>query len=306
MLQAKLTQRLEQKLSPQQIQMIKMLELPSIELEERIKQEIESNPALEEGEEPHEDEIEYEKSQEEQDYNTDENIDFSMDDYRTEDDVPDYKLYTQNGTEEKQEFVLGDVATSLQDDLKEQLRLHDIGERERALAEYVIGNVDQDGYLRRSVEAMVDDYSFQSGEIITDKEMESAVHLIQSFEPAGVATFSLKECLIQQLMRKHPTEAITDALLILQKSFDDFSQKRYKQVESRTLLSEERIRNAVTEIVRLNPKPGNGWDTGFTTSSLQIMPDFLLENEDGKLILSLNNDSIPSLRVSKDFSCMVE
>ena len=94
--------------------------------------------------------------------------------------------------------------------------------------------------------------------------------------------------------------------MILQKSFDDFSQKRYKQVESRTLLSEERIRNAVTEIVRLNPKPGNGWDTGFTTSSLQIMPDFLLENEDGKLILSLNNDSIPSLRVSKDFSCMVE
>lgn len=306
MLQTKLTQKLEQKLSPQQIQMIKMLELANIELEERIKQEIEVNPALEEGEEPCGDDTNFEKLQEEQDYNTDENIDFSMDDYRTEDDIPDYKLYSQNGTEEKQDYIIGEGASSLQDYLIDQLRLQEISERGYALAEYVIGNIDQDGYLRRGVEPMVDDYSFQSGIMVADKEMEDAVQLIQSFEPAGVASFTLKECLIQQLKRKNQTEAISDAMLILQKCFDDFSQKRYKQVELRTQLSQDRIRLAINEIVKLNPKPGNGWDSGFTNNSTQVIPDFILENEDGKLFLSLNNESIPSLHINKDFSSMMD
>ncbi len=303
MLQQKLQQRLQQKLSPLQIQTIKLIEIPNIELEERIKQEIESNPALEEGENDREESVD--KLKEEEDYNTSENEDYSLDDYRTEDDIPDYKLY-QSGTEGSHASEQLTTSSSLCDFLLDQLHLQHIDQEMKALAEFVIGNIDHDGYLRRSAESMADDYSFQCGKLIPDSEMKRAVKIVQSLEPTGVAASSLQECLALQLEKKTQTKPVQDALLILSAEFDDFSQKRFKQIEAKTGLSQQEIKNAIEEIVRLNPKPGSEWESDLETSSVKLVPDFILENEDGKLLLSLNNDNIPPLRVNRDYAMMLD
>ncbi len=306
MIQQKLQLKLQQKLSPLQIQTIKLLEIPTIELEDRIKEELESNPALEEGEELSKEES-ISKLKEEEDYNTDENLDYSLDDYRTEDDIPDYKLFQPNGNsdEAKEEAVL-ESSTSLHDYLKDQINLQPLPENIRILAEYVIGNIDQDGYLRRSVESMVDDYSFQSGTIVSDDDMKEALKFVQSFEPAGIAATNLQECLVMQLERKAPTDSIQNAIKILTSDFDDFSQRRFKQIEAKTGLSQDEIKKASQEIIKLNPKPGNAWESGIPASSLQISPDFQLDNEDGNLILTLNDINLPPLRINREFAEMLD
>ncbi len=305
MLQQKLQQKQQQKLSPLQIQTIKMLEIPTIELEERIKQELESNPALEEGEEElKEDSVE--KLKEEEDYNTEENEDFSLDDYRNEDDIPDYKLYQSYANNDNKEDISIESSTSLHDFLEDQLHLRNVSEQMRILAEYVIGNIDQDGYLRRSVESMVDDYSFQSGKMISDDAMKEAVEIVQSFEPAGIASLTVQECLIRQLEKKTQTESIINATKVLKSDFDNFIQKRFKQIESKTGLSQSEIKNAIDEITKLNPKPGSSWESEIVTNSVQLIPDFLLENEDGNLTLTLNDENVPPLRVNRDYAEMFD
>jgi RNA polymerase sigma-54 factor len=236
----------------------------------------------------------------------DNNDNFSLDEYQQDDDIPDYKLNIQTQKDEARNNYTYAASTTLFDFLKEQLQMKSVSGTIKKLAEYVIGNIDQDGYLRRDVESMVDDFSFQSGEIVEDDKMKAALKLIQSFDPSGVGASSLQECLLIQLKRKNATPEILDARRIVEICFDEFSRKHYDKIERKLELSKEAIRLAIEEIVKLNPKPGSEWESDFTMNSMQIIPDFILENQDGELVLSLTNRFDQQLRVNKEFSDMVE
>ena len=307
MLKQSLQQKLQQKLSPQQIQVIRLLEVPALEMEERVKQEIEENPALEEGEE---DDYSQDENLQDENNGEDDTIDYddiSLGDYKNEDDIPDYKLHLVNNNDDDKKDEIG-YATgySLHEYLIEQLHLKKLDKKTKELAEYVIGNVDQDGYLRREVESMVDDYSFQQGIQVEDQEMANAVKTVQMLEPAGICATNLQECLILQLKRKKETENIALAINVLENSFDDFSKRHYDKVIKRHSITENKFKEVVAEIIKLNPKPGSSWTSVLEENSVQLVPDFILENQDGDLILSLNNKNIPELRLNRNYSDMLE
>ncbi|MCQ2217172.1 MAG: RNA polymerase factor sigma-54 [Paludibacteraceae bacterium] len=308
MLKLNLQTTLQQKLSPQQIQLIRMIEDSALVMEERIKQEIEDNPALEVAEEYPQDEdaaMADPNNKDEQGYDYED--DFGLGDYKNEDDIPDYKLQLVNGNnEDKRDDSIYSTASSLYEHLIDQLRLKTIPSEMMELAEYVVGNVDQDGYLRREVEAMVDDYSFQQGVQVADADMAAAVELVQHLDPAGIGATNLQECLILQLERKVQTDEVKLAIDVLQNCFEEFSKKHYDKVIKRLSIDEDAFRTAVAEIVKLNPKPGASWTDVLEENSVQVVPDFILENQDGELYLSLNNRSVPELRISRSYSDMLE
>ncbi len=303
MLKQNLQQKLQQKLSPQQIQTIKLLEVPALEMEERIKQEIEENPALEEvPENDFEDEL-----PENDVLNSGDNEDFTLGDYQNEDNIPDYKLTTNNySDEERREGVPLATGSSLHEYLIEQLHLKMLSGKEMELAEYVIGNIDQDGYLRREEDAMADDYSFLSGQFEEKEAISRAVKIVQELEPPGVCATNLQECLLLQLKRKIQTVDIQLAKEILETGFEDFIRKHYDKILKRYAISEEQFKRAIAEIVKLNPKPGSAWESVLEENSVQLVPDFILENDNGNLILSLNNKNIPELRVNRNYAEMLE
>jgi len=299
MLRQSLEQKLQQKLSPAQIQVIKMLEVPTLELEERIRQELEENPALEEGAEINED-------TDVDDLNDDggNNDDMDLDEYMMDDDIPDYKLKVNNTSpDDKKEDIPFSIGTTFHEYLIEQLGLQHITEKERQLAEYVIGNIDDDGYLRRTVESMVDDIVFNAGVQTSDEEMQKMVFLIQEFEPAGVAASDLQECLKLQLERKVYRPEVSNALCIVEDYFDEFTKKHYDRIKKNLNLTDTALKDAITEISRLNPKPGNAWGGNLLEKSMSVVvPDFYLENDEGKLIVHLNNSNVPELRVSSTYN----
>jgi len=308
MLKQSLQQRLQQKLSPQQIQVIRLLEVPALEMEEKVKQEIEENPALEEGEDisSQEDSLSEDGNDNGQDDFQDYE-DFSLGDYKNEDDIPDYKLHLVNSNDDEKKDETGYASgSSLHEYLTEQLHLKTLDKKTEELAEYVIGNIDQDGYLRREVESMVDDYSFQQGVQVEDKEMEEAVKTVQKLEPAGVGATNLQECLVLQLKKKKANSHITLAINILESSFEDFSKRHYDKIIKRHSVKEAEFKDAVAEIIKLNPKPGSSWVSVLEENSVQLVPDFILENQEGELILSLNNKNIPELRINRNYSDMLE
>ncbi len=308
MLKQTLQTTLQQKLSPQQIQLIRMIEDSALVMEERIKQEIEDNPALEIAEEYPQDEdgaVADPNNKDEQGYDYED--DFGLGDYKNEDDIPDYKLQLVNGNnEDKRDDSFYSTASSLYEYLLDQLHLKTIPAEMMELAEYVVGNVDQDGYLRREVEAMVDDYSFQQGVQVADADMAAAVALVQHLDPPGIGATNLQECLILQLQRKTQTDEVKIAIEVLQNCFEEFSKRHYDKVMKRLSITEETFRKAVGEIVKLNPKPGASWTDVLEENSVQVVPDFILENQDGELYLSLNNRSVPELRISRNYSDMLE
>lgn len=301
-------QKLLQRLSPQQIQAIKMVESPTMEIEELIKQEVEANPALEVYDGLNEDSVDElngnEDGQGGEDFGT--NDDISLDDYRSDDDIPDYKTFQERGeggvNSPEMNMVYSDT---LQDFLLEQMRLRVIQEDLKLLVEYIIGNLDDDGYLRRTLQSLSDDFAFQNGKFVEDESFLKALQIVQSFDPPGVGAHEIRECLLLQLKRKEQTDAIRHAVKILTNNFEDFLQKRYNQIEESTGLSKDDIREAMDEIVRLNPKPGNSWENGLMLGN-ELIPDFIVENRDGDLEVSLNDENIPSLRVSPEFSNMLE
>jgi len=303
MLKQSLQQKLQQKLSPLQIQMIKLLEIPTLEMEEKIKQEIEENPALEEApENDFEDDL-----PENNVFNSGDNEDFTLGDYQNEDNIPDYKLTNNNySDDERKEGVPLSTGSSLHEHLIEQLHLKTLSEKEMELAEYVIGNIDQDGYLRREEEAMADDFSFLSGKFEEKETISHAVKIVQELEPAGVGAYSLQECLLLQLKRKVQTPEVHLAKEILENSFEEFIRKHYDKILKRYAISEEQFKQAIAEIVKLNPKPGSAWESVLEENSVKLIPDFILENDNGNLILSLNNKNIPELRVNKNYAEMLE
>lgn len=310
MLKQSLSQKLQQKLSPQQIQLMKLLQVPTLELEQRIKQEMEENPALEEGEDHDEEELPTEEQaiseNEREDETEKSNDDFDLSDYFQDDDTPDYKLSANNKSadDEDRDMPLAG-GTTFQDSLRAQLALRDVDERTEQLGEHLIGNLDEDGYLRRDLESIVNDLAFTAN-LMTDKEeLEKVLAEVQSLDPAGIGARDLRECLLLQLERMpHAVDTLT-AKAIVDKHFEAFTKKHYERIMERLEIDEEALKEAVDAIVRLNPKPGN---TARETDKpvQEIVPDFIINTIDGQLELSLNGRNAPELRVSKQYRDMIK
>ena len=310
MLKQQLRQQLQQKLSPQQIQVIRLLELPAIELEEKVKHELEENPALEEGKEmPDEfDQAEGEigENSDSMTENNEGEDDLSLGDYLTEDDIPDYKLQEIRDKSTKKEDIPFSVSESLNEFLLQQLGFRNLPDKEMKIAEYIIGNINDDGYLRRDLGAIADDLMFQAGLDISEKDVENILKMIQDFEPTGVGARNLQECLCIQLQKKEQTPETPIAIQIIQHYFEDFSRKHYEKILRGLDISEETLKKAIREITLLNPKPGNAWGGTMETAMSQIIPDFIVDSNNGEITLSMNNRGIPDLRINKEYQDMFQ
>jgi len=308
MLDQRLQQKLLQKLSPQQIQLIKLLEVPTMLLEQRIKKELEENPALEEGE-PEEDRDQQEQEDEilnEDDINKDDD-EFSLEDYLNDEDTPSYRLADNNYSkdDDRKETPLS-FGASFQEHLESQLGMRVLTESQMKLAEYIIGNIDEDGYLRREIDAIIDDLAFLQNVTATEKELLDLLFIIQDFDPAGVGARDLQECLILQLERKNlNNKAIAIAHSVIKDLFTEFTKKHYDKIIKRLNITEEDLKTAITEILKLNPKPGSAFNDPQNKTIQHIIPDFILENIDGDLQLSLNSRNVPELRVSRTYAEML-
>ncbi len=297
-LKQSLQQRLLQKLSPQQIQLMKMLQLPTVELEKRIKEELEINPALDEGEE----QVSEDEFTEEAD---DKRDDFNFQDY-TNDETPSYKTQSNNyskGQEEHQKpLSFGD---SLSERLLKQIDLKIKNENQKKIAEHIIGNLDESGYLRRELFNIVDDLAFSQNIFADEEELEQILAEVQDLEPHGVGARDLKECLLIQLRKKNKTIAIKTAEVILEKCFESFTKKHYAKISKKLDINNDAIKDAIAEIVKLNPKPGNSLIDS-QSDIQQITPDFTLIDNDGILSVELNQRNSPQLRVSNDYIEMIK
>jgi len=303
MINQSLQQKLIQKLSPQQIQMIKLLEIPTMQLEERIKEELEENPLLEEGRDESGDSDDQDQQR---DFDTgNDNTNLSIDEYLNIDDTPLYKLSTKNFSKDDQKSEIPfSASSSFHDQLESQLGLRNISERVYMLADYLIGNIDDDGYLRRKLDAVADDMAFSMGVETTEEELEAVLKIIQEFDPPGVGARNLKECLLLQLKQKEETPGIKMAKAILKKHFEEFSKKHYDKIIFRMEITEDKLKEGVDEILKLNPKPGGSFQSDKIAE--HIIPDFLLEYKDGDMQLSLNARNVPELRVSRTYSDMLD
>lgn len=300
-LKQSLQQRLLQKLSPQQIQLMKMLQLPTLELEQRIKEEMEENPALDEGED-----LEEGKIQSQEDAITDDKReDFNFEDY-INDEAPYYKTQNNNYSKDQEEkhtpLTLGDSFTER---LLSQLRLRIKNDRYKTIAEQLIGNLDESGYLRRELFNLVDDLAFSHNITSSEEEIEKVLKQVQTLEPPGIGARNLKECLLIQLKKKPKTIAIKTAEVILETCFDAFIKKHYSKIAKKLDINSEAIKSAMAEIVKLNPKPGNSLIE--SSKSIQhIIPDFIISENEGELSIELNQRNAPALKVSRDYIEMIK
>ncbi|MBQ7210218.1 MAG: RNA polymerase factor sigma-54 [Paludibacteraceae bacterium] len=310
MLKQELTQKQIQKLSPAQIQVIKMLELPTLELEQRITQEIEENIALEEGHDDSEDQIEdsgEEYLEESYDDNLNDDNDFNIDEYISDDEVPDYATRTNNTSpDDRHDDIPFSVGTTFHEFLLSEFNLLQLTPEQQQIGEFIIGNIDEEGYLRRDVESIVDDLDFHENIHTSDAEVENLLRRIQELEPAGVGARDLKECLLLQLQRMNNSEEQQLAIKVLSNSFEDFSHRHFSKISSRMGISDEQMRDVVKLITRLNPKPGNAWGANlYENNRTIIIPDFIVSQDDGELTISLNNANIPELRINKEYNDML-
>jgi RNA polymerase sigma-54 factor len=306
MLKQKLQQKLLQKLSPQQIQVIKLLELPTLLLEQRIKKELEENPTLEELANP-DDDYQSEEEVQPDDPNNDEN-EFSLEDYMNDEDIPSYKLSVNNySKDDKREEIPFSVGQTFHEHLESQLGLRVLTEMEKNLALYLIGNIDDDGYLRRKLVNIADDLAFSLGIETTEEELEKLLSVIQELEPVGIGARDLQECLLLQIQAKNQSiPEIATARKILKYHFEEFTRKHYDKIKDRLNLTDEMLKGAIDEILRLNPKPGGTFHDPHNRSAQHIVPDFILDSNDGELQLSLNSRNAPELRISHEYSEMIE
>ena len=299
-------QQLAQTLSPHQILVVKLLELPTMELEERVRAEILDNPALEEGKEPSEQDHDIDT-----DFNEDNlysNEDLSLGDYRTEDDIPDYKLQEHNRSkgEVAEEIPFSD-SVSFYEMLLEQLRMQHLTEEEEVMTEYLIGSLDDDGLLRKSIQTLIDELMLYRGIYTNETEVERILSIIQEFDPAGIGARSLQECLLLQLKRKPDSPLKQIEVEIIEKYCDDFTRKNKEKIVQRLNISEETYDEAINELTKLNPRPGSSLGDIVGKNFQQIIPDFLVEaEEDGSISLTLNNGNVPELRLSREFNDMLE
>ena len=285
-------QKMQQTLSPQQIQMIKLLELPTVQLEQRIKQEIEENIVLEEDERNAEEE---------------EPQQISVEEYLREDDTPSYKSHINNySKDDKQRPISLSGGRSLQEYLVEQLGYRNLSERDMRLAVYIVGSIDEDGYLRRDLISISDDIAFSLGIETTEEELESLLSIIHELEPAGVGARNLRECLLLQMEQLEiNSRSRRLAKRIVTSHFEEFVKKHYEKLMARLQVDEDDFRNAIDEIRHLSPKPGNLYSEGGTDTTPYIIPDFLLDFHDGKFELNLNSYNVPEVRVNRRYVDMI-
>ena len=300
-----------QTLSPQQILVVKLLELPTLELEERIHSELLDNPALEEGKEPSEDHEDHEDNfatDEDGEPNSDSGEDLSLGDYRTEDDIPDYKLQENNRSkgETPEEIPFSDNV-SFYETLKEQLDMQDLTPEEKQLGEYLIGSLDDDGLLRKSTESLMDELAIYQGIYTSPEQLEHVLSIIQDFDPAGIGARSLQECLLLQIQRKENSPLKQIELDIIGKCCDEFTRKNKDKIIQKLGITEEQYNAATAELTKLNPRPGSSLGETIGKNLQQIIPDFIVDTEDdGTVTLTLNNRNVPELRLSREFTEMLD
>lgn len=277
-----------QKLSPLQIQTIKLLELPIQDLEQRIRSEIEENPVLD-------DSPSGEGSEEQKD--------ISIDELKEDDYIPAYKTRVNNwGKDPRPEYNTFSVKTSFNQSLMDQLGCRSLDEHQQQVASFIIGSLDEDGYLRRDIESLCDDLAFRAGIVTDSSEVEQMLKIIQDFEPVGVGARDLRECLLLQLKACKPTEDVQNAIRILTDCYTEFTNKHFQKIISKTGLDEAAMKRAVKKILKLNPSPGGGSADSYVESAQQIVPDFILEDNDGELSFSMPRFSVPELRVNKKYA----
>lgn len=300
-----------QTLSPQQVLLVKLLELPTVELEERVHAEILDNPALEEGRDPSEiaeDLANDYPTDPDADPDTNYNEDVSLGDYRTEDDIPDYKLQENNHSkgETPEEIPLSDNI-SFYETLKEQLDMQELTDEQKMLGEYIIGSLDDDGLLRKTTESIMDELAIYQGIYTSEKELEHIISIIQDFDPAGIGARNLQECLLLQIKRKEDSPLKKIEHDIIEQFCDEFTKKNKEKIIQKLNITEEEYNAAVAELVKLNPRPGSSMGEAIGKNLHHIIPDFIVETEDdGNIILSLNNRNVPELRLSRTFTDMLE
>jgi len=307
MLKQHLQFKLSQKLSPQQIQLMKLIQLPTQAFEQRLKQELEENPALEGGKEKS-DELnnEYDDDYSESENETIEADDINIDDYLSDDEIPDYRTKVNNHSADTDEKSIPYAAgISFTQQLINQLNTVYLSDQEWSIAEFLIGSVDESGYIRRPLTDILDDLAFTQNIYTDEKTIGRVLKIVQELDPPGVAARSLEECLTIQLKRKEPSPTIELAIAILEKSFDQFTKKHYKKLVQKHSISEEELKGAIGEIEKLNPKPGGSY-AGNNRIIEHVVPDFSIRIADGELELSLNGRNAPELHVSKEYSNMLK
>lgn len=299
-LKQNLSQKLDQRLSPQQIQLMKLLQVPTSELEQRIQQEIEENPALAEAEDPA-DEVDPAEAQE----NEDSDDEFDLSDY-FDDDIADYKTYANNQSKDDEERVIPIAGEeSFQDKLMEQLSLNNLTPSQIIIAEVLVGNLDESGYLSRPLEAVVDDLAFHFNLNVTEQDIETVLFNIQELDPAGIGARNLQECLVLQSTRRQDGSVNKRiALEILRSHFDAFTRKHYDKISRKLDIDASQLKAAIDEILKLNPKPG-GASKSTGKNLQQIVPDFILTETDGLIELSLNARNAPELKISKEYETLL-
>ncbi|MES3019224.1 MAG: RNA polymerase factor sigma-54 [Bacteroidota bacterium] len=313
MLRQNLQQKLLQKLSPQQIQFIKLLQVPTVSLDTRIKEELEDNPALEDlslanmnepteeypDRDPDDDNFNSEDSQESMD-------EFNVDDYLQEDNLNDYgSKYDQNGDDddERKEIPIA-IQSSFFESLQAQLDLVPLSDKDFRIGQQIIGSLDDDGYLRRPISSLIDDLAFSQNVFAEHDDVLEMLKVIQSFDPAGVGARDLQECLLIQLRKRDHSHVVQKAMIVVEEYLDEFTKKHYDKLERSLNMDSEELKDVVNEILKLNPKPGDS--NAVTTKQLQIIPDFHISNNDGVLFLTLNSQNAPELRVSRSYQEMFE
>jgi RNA polymerase sigma-54 factor len=289
---------------------MKLLQIPSIALEQRIKQEIEENPALEEAgglEDDADDSNDMADENMDDEYNSQDD-EFDLNDYIDEDDIPSYRLASNNqGADDERKDIPYASGSTFHDLLISQLGLRYLNEKQQIIAETIIGNLDDSGYLQRDVMAMVDDLAFAQNIQTTDDEILEVLHIVQDLDPAGVGARNLQECLLIQLKRKHQEgqEDLSLAVQIIEHHFNEFVKKHYEKITKKARISEEQLKEALRQILKLNPKPGNSLSESIKTNQV-VIPDFIIQNTNGDLELSLNSRNTPELRLSRNYMNMLE
>ncbi|MCH8331055.1 MAG: RNA polymerase factor sigma-54 [Bacteroidetes bacterium] len=308
MLKQRLSQKLLQKLSPQQIQLMKLLQVPTASLDQRIKEELEANPALEEGAEDEElnEDGEVEESEETEENEIDDEIDIS--DYLNDgdDDIAAYRLKNGSSSEEEKQDIPIRVVTTFQEHLTGQLGLFKLDSIESDIAMHLIGSIDDDGYMRRDLISIKDDLAFSLNLEVTLEEIEEVLKKIQTFDPTGVCARDLQECLLLQLRDKEPDEDkyVLLAIRLLENYFDEFVKKHYEKLQRSLKIDNETLKMIIDEILKLNPKPGSAYSDAAEKSVQYVTPDFMMVNNDGELLLTLNSRNAPELRINESYKDM--
>ncbi len=292
MLKQELGLKQVQKLSPLQIQTIKLIELPIQDLEQRIRKELEENPVLDDETPESKDEDGEEQPRE-----------VSLSDIKEDDSIPDYKLRVNNyGKDERPEYNTFSVKESFTQSLMEQLGFRNLSDHQHDIAAFIIGSLDEDGYLRRDIDSLVDDLAFRMNIETTPEEVEKMLHIIQEFDPPGIGARDLRECLLIQLKGLKQTPDVINAQRILTDWFQEFSNKHFQKIMTRLNLSQDEMKAAMARIVKLNPSPGGQIDDSYNDQAQQIVPDFILSLENGELKLTMPRFSIPEIRINKKYA----